>query len=202
MLETESLTDSIKGELYGQLLSSIDQKFEQDDGRVIPIGEWAEKTPVILDGQPFTFHRHEYLKEPYQDNHPHIVEEKAAQMGLTSKAMLKTVYGARYGGYRGILYLFPSRSDVLDFSKGRISPLIDDNPDTIGSWLKDTDAAGIKRVWNSFLYLRGMQSRVGLKSIPVDFVIFDELDEAPQNAIDMAMERMSHSEYKKVLKFL
>ena len=114
--------------------------------------------------------------------------------------MLKTLYGARYGSYRGILYLFPSRSDVLDFSKGRISPLIDDNPDTIGSWLMDTDAAGIKKVWNSFLYLRGMQSRVSLKSIPVDFIIFDELDEAPQNSIDMAMERMSHSEYKRVLK--
>ena len=194
------MTGLRKKELYGQLLSSIDQKFEQDEKQVMPIGEWAEKAPVILDGRPFTFHRHEYLKEPYQDNHPHIVEEKAAQMGLTSKAMLKALYGARYGGYRGILYLFPSKSDVLDFSKGRISPLIEDNPDTIGSWLKDTDAAGIKQVWNSFLYLRGMQSRVGLKSIPVDFIIFDELDEAPQNAIDMAMERMAHSEYKKVLK--
>ena len=43
-----------------------------------------------------------------------------------------------------------------------------------------------------------MASRIGLKSIPADFIIFDELDEAPQNAVDMAMERMSHSEFKKV----
>ncbi len=45
----------------------------------------------------------------------------------------------------------------------------------------------------AFFYLRGMTSRVGLKSVPVDFIIFDELDEAPQNAVDMAMERMGHS---------
>jgi hypothetical protein len=44
-----------------------------------------------------------------------------------------------------------------------------------------------------------MQSRVGLKSIPVDFIVFDELDEAPQNAVDMALERMAHSEFRNVL---
>jgi hypothetical protein len=78
--------------------------------------------------------------------------------------------------------------------------LIEDNQATIGSWIKDTDAANIKRIGNTFLYLRGMKSRVGLKSIPVDFVIFDELDEAPQYAVDMAMERMGHSEVKETLK--
>ena len=54
---------------------------------------------------------------------------------MTSKAMLRAMYQARYRNYRGILYLFPSKSDVLDFSKGRISPLIDDNPETIGKWV-------------------------------------------------------------------
>lgn len=121
-------------------------------------------------------------------------------MGLTSKAMLKVAYGARYGGYRGILYFFPSKSDVTDFSKGRIDPLIDENPETIGKWIRDTDSANIKRIWNAFLYLRGMKSRTGLKSVPADLIIFDELDEAPQNAVDMAMERMSHSEFKEVRK--
>ncbi|MFC1888952.1 phage terminase large subunit family protein [Thermodesulfobacteriota bacterium] len=179
-------------------MTSIHQRFDLSETRM-PFGEWAVSTPIILDGRPLTFDRHEYLREPYEDDHPYIVEMKAAQLGLTSKAMLKALYGARYGGYSGILYLFPSKSDVLDFSKGRVSPLIEDNPDTIGQWVKDTDAAGIKRIWNSFLYLRGMKSRVGLKSIPVDFIIFDELDEAPQNAIDMAMERMAHSEFKRVL---
>ena len=167
-------------------------------GTVKPFHEWVKG--VVLDGRPFQYEKHEYLIEPYQDNHPHQVEMKAAQLGLTSKAMLRVAYGARYGGYRGILYLFPSKSDVTDFSKGRIDPLIDENPDTIGKWIRDTDAANIKRIWNAFLYLRGMKSRVGLKSIPIDFTVFDELDEAPQNAVDMAMERMGHSEFKETLK--
>lgn len=193
----QSSVSLIKEELYGNLLTSIDQKFGDSETN-IPFPEWVLN--ITLDGKPFTFERHEYLIEPYKDDHPHQVEMKAAQMGLTSKAMLRVAYGARYGGYRGILYLFPSKSDVTDFSKGRIDPLIDENPETIGKWLKDTDSANIKRIWNAFLYLRGMKSRVGLKSIPVDIIVFDELDEAPQNSIDMAVERMAHSEYKEILK--
>ena len=113
--------------------------------------------------------------------------------------MLRSLYKCRYAEFRGVLYLFPSRTDALDFSKSRISNLIDENKGTIGKWLRDTDSAGLKKVWNSFLYIRGMHSKVGLKSIPVDFVIFDELDEAPQNSVDMAMERMGHSEHRLVL---
>ena len=187
----------MKNALYDGLFQSIDQRFSVNDSG-IPFHEWVRN--IILDGRPFTYDRHEYLIEPYKDDHPHQVEMKAAQLGLTSKAMLRVAYGARYGGYRGILYLFPSKSDVTDFSKGRIDPLIDENPDTIGKWIKDTDSANIKRIWNAFLYLRGMKSRVGLKSIPVDLTVFDELDEAPQHAVDMAVERMAHSEFKEILK--
>lgn len=180
-------------------MTSIEGRFEPQSDNFQSIGEWAEITPIILDGKPFTFLKHEYLRQPYQDNHPHFVEMKAAQLGLTTKAILKVLYGARYRGYKGVLYLFPSRSDVLDFSRSRVAPLIEDNPASIGRWVRDTDAAGTKRIWNSFLYLRGMVSRVGLKSIPVDLICFDELDEAPQKAVDMAMERMGHSEFREVM---
>jgi hypothetical protein len=123
------------------------------------IGEWAVCAPVILDGRPFTFERHEYLQLPYEDNHPDQVELKAAQLGLTSKAKLRAMYQARYRNYRGILYLFPSKSDVLDFSRGRISPLIDENPDTIGKWVQTADNMAL-RIWNT-VFISGDGFRVG-----------------------------------------
>ncbi len=105
--------------LFAQLLTSIDQKFCRDDGKAYSsLGAWAEKTPVILDGRPFSFFKHEYLMVPYADNHPHMVESKAAQMGLTTKAMLRAMFAARYRNFRGILYLFPSKTDVT-FPCGR-----------------------------------------------------------------------------------
>jgi len=166
----------------------------------MPFPDWCEKTPVILDGKPFTFERHEYMIEPYKDDHSDQTFMKATQLGLSTLAMLRAIYGARYLGYKGILDLFPSRSDVIDFSKGRVTPLIEENQDTIGTWMRDTNAANIKQVWNCFIYFRGMRSRAGLKSVPIDFLICDELDEAPQTALDMAFERMAHSRFKHYLK--
>jgi hypothetical protein len=163
------------------------------------LGAWAEQN-INLEHKRFTFHRHEYLWLPYADNHPNTTFIKAAQMGLTTLASLRAFYAAIYRFFRGILYLFPSRTDVTEFSKGRIDPLIEDNPDSLGKWVRNTDSANIKQIRNCFLYLRGMKSRVGLKSIPVDFLVLDEMDEAAPASIDMAMERMSHSEFKEVLK--
>ena len=188
-------------ELMKDFIEDFDLEFGHlYEGVPVSLGDWAVSTPIILDGKPFTFDRHEYLKEPYADNHKDIVFIKAAQMGLTTLAMLRAFYAARYGNRRGILYLFPSRTDVTEFAKGRIDPLIKENPDTLGKWIRDTDSANIKQVWNAFLYLRGMKSRVGLKSLPIDFLVLDEMDEAPESSIDLAMERLSHSEYKEVLK--
>ena len=120
MLETGLSRGSRKAELFDNLFQSIDEEFGNSES-VLPFHEWVERSSIILDGKPFTFERHEYLDDSLSGQSSRSVTEmKAAQMGLTSKAMLKVVYGARYGGYRGILYLFPSKSDVTDFSRAEL----------------------------------------------------------------------------------
>lgn len=183
-----------KIDMMDDLVNVLDRELSGDMKAQVQFGDWPVAEQILLDGKEFSFKKHEYLIEPYHDDHSYQVEIKATQLGLTSKALLRVVYGCRYGTYRGILYLFPSRTDVTDLSKTRLTPLIEDNPKNIGQWIRETDSANVKKIWNSFLYLRGMKSRVGLKSIPVDFEVFDELDEAPPNAVDMALERMAHSE--------
>jgi hypothetical protein len=155
--------DRKKGEMFDDVIGALDKDLSADKGSVVPFGDWPIEEKIILDGKQFSFKKHEYLIEPYHDYHSFQVEIKATQLGLTSKALLKAMYGCRYGNYRGILYLFPSRTDVTDLSKTRLTPLIDDNPDNIGKWIMDTDAANVKKIWNSFLYLRGMKSRIGVK---------------------------------------
>jgi hypothetical protein len=176
----------------------LEASLKEGEGK-LPLGEWAQTEPVMLDGKPFSFHRHEYLEQPYADNHPYQVQEKAAQMGCTTMAMLKVIYALRYGtpnGFemRGAMYLMPTRTDAIDLSRSRIAPLIFDNPDSIGRWIKDTDSAGLKQIGTGFLYIRGMYSRVEIKSVPSDMNVYDELTEADPSAIDMAQERLSHSE--------
>ncbi len=95
-------------------------------------------------------------------------------------------------------YYFPTKTDVLEFSKSRVSPLVSDNPFLLRA-LTDTDTAGLKRIGDAYLYLRGMQSTIGMKSIPLDMLVFDELDEASPDAKALARERLSHSDYRRLI---
>lgn len=73
-------------------------------------------------------------------------------------------------------------------------------------FVSDTDAVSIKRVQKAMLYFRGARatskiegikkSSSQLKGIPVDRIVFDEIDEMEPSMIDLARERLSHSEIK------
>jgi hypothetical protein len=131
---------------------------------------------------------------------------KGAQLGLTSIQMIRTIHGLISGRYpQGALYLFPSLGDIQDFSRGRFNPLINDN-DSIARHVQDTDTMGIKRIGGSMLYMRGARStsKVGgfkrssaaLKSVPADRLVLDERDEMAADMVDLARERLSHSDVK------
>jgi len=169
---------------------------------------WAYTNKIMLDGRPFSFLHHEYQLDPLQEDAAQQCSRKGAQIGWTSIKMLKSIHGLIYGRYpQGVLYLFPTRDDVIDFSKGRFQPLIGDNP-KISRFVKDTDAANIKRIGKGVLYFRGAKSTrtIGgfkktssqLKSIPVDRIVFDEVDEMEPSMIDLALERISHSNVREL----
>jgi phage terminase large subunit GpA len=159
------------------------------------LAAWALKR-IRLEGRPFRFERHEYLRAIYDDQSPHVVLTKAAQVGGTTYAILRALHACLTG--LNVIYFFPTRTDVLEFSKSRVSPLLADNP-FLGKLLTDTDTAGLKRIGEAHLYLRGMQSTVGMKSVPADLVVFDELDETSPIAKSLAKERLAHSDYKRII---
>ena len=137
MSETESYVDSMRDELFDQLLSSLDVRFGSSD-RELSITSWAES--LLLDGRPFSLDQHEYQRGMLEEDAPRQVFLKGAQVGVTSVVMLKTLYGLITGRYhQGALYLFPSRGDVLDFSRGRFNPLINDN-ESVAKYVQDTDS--------------------------------------------------------------
>ena len=160
-----------------------------------PLADWAQKR-VRLDGKPFRFDGHEYLRAIYDDTAAHIVLSKAAQIGGTTFSILKSFHACVMG--LNVLYLFPTKTDVIEFSKSRVGPLLEDNR-FLKNQVRDTDTAGLKRISSAHMYFRGMQSTVGIKSIPVDMIVFDELDEATPEAKSLAKERLAHSGYKRVI---
>lgn len=200
-------TGSYKGfdrdALIQGLLESAALEFDLSSKRVT-IEEFV--SGLDLGGREFTFENHEYQRDILTDNAIRQVFKKGSQIGLTETQILKSIHGLLFGLYpQGCLYLFPTENDVTDFSKGRFGPLISDNK-KIASQVSQTDAAGVKRIRKSMLYLRGARSTgkiegikktsSRLKSVPVDRVVFDELDEIDPQMVDLALERLGHSSVK------
>lgn len=179
-------------------LDNVDSQISTEAMRRASSAFWAATSDLLVDGSIFSFHEHEYQIEPMNSLAPVECARKGAQIGWTTITMLKSMHRLINRVYKlGVLYLFPTRDDVLDFSKGRFNPLVTDNLE-LSKHIMDTDAANIKRVGRAMLYFRGMKSRSQLKSVPVDLINFDELDEMDPKMVDLALERLSHSETKHV----
>lgn len=177
---------------------------------------WAVLGKVKLQsGKFFQTVNHEYQRAIMQCDHPNQCAKKGAQIGVTEINVLKTIHGHIYGRYpTGTLYLFPTWNDVSDFSKARFNPLIYDNPQisvhvkTINAGGKTMEAATIKKIGNGILYLRSARQTAkidglkadssSLKSIPVDRIVFDERDTMADSMVDLALERVSHSDVGEV----
>lgn len=191
-----SKTRPNKNKLLSELAATLESEVDVPSGEYSSVGEWALSGPIILDRGAFTFERHEYLKAPYSDDHPFQVEMKSTQMGNTVRAILRCLYASLLMSIVGVLYLFPSRTGIGDFSRSRVSPLIAANPEMLGKYVKDTDSVGLKRVKNKNLIFRGTRSEEGLRSDPVDIVVYDEFDLFPDGVEGKAAKRLSHSDFK------
>jgi hypothetical protein len=170
---------------------------------------WVTENGLELSHAPYKIEGHQYQVDWLRESAPQQCFIKGAQIGATECLVLRTLHGMIHGKYpAGALYLFPTRDDVRDFSKARFDPLIQGNP-FIGQYVQNTDAQNIKQIGKGFLYLRGARSTksIGgtkksssqLKSIPVDRVVFDELDEMEDKMIELAKHRVMHSDVKELI---
>jgi hypothetical protein len=161
-------------------------------GGLPSLADWAHARRVI-DGRPFDLRDHQYLRGIYEDDHPYIVIRKAAQMGASEYAISRALHFAVTKGGRTIYY-FPTDNDVGEFSRDRFGPAIN-RSEYLSGLVKDTDTAGLKQIGEGSIYFRGTNSRTRMKSVPADFLIFDELDEMVPANVELARKRLGHSAY-------
>ncbi len=145
---------------------------------------------------PFSLEGHEPLRELYSlPEHPHIVVTKATQLGVSTQNVLRTFYLA-YKHSMNIGYYFPTDEDVEDFVQGRVDPLIAYS-ECLEEMLDQGNVANknLKQLGNSFIYFRGVHSKRKVKSIDLDYIIKDEVDEANQENLKFAESRLHHSKF-------
>jgi len=148
---------------------------------------WADAMGIRVQSGLFTFDEHEYQIEPMTDCSRIKVMKKGTQVGGTEGEVLTNIHGLIHGHYpRGVMYLFPSEADVIDFSKTRIKDLQLNNPLTIGQFVGHTNASDVRRIAESYMYFRyasltknvqGLAKQsTRLRSTPVDKVVYEEFD--------------------------
>ena len=164
---------------------------------------WAERYRRI-DSQPFSLARFEPLRAIYQDAHPHICIIKPAQRGVSEFAVNYTTFALDRGAAvwtdsqkdgLNVGYIFPTREALGDFSKERITGLVQESSHLAQLFSGDDDfnAITFKQVGRSYLYLRGGWSESSLLSFAADVLVLDEFDRMDPKTVALAQRRMNAS---------
>lgn len=154
--------------------------------------KWAERYRIM--GQPipgpWSFKYHPWLREVHDAKEPQICISKAAQLGFTETVLNITCFNIDIPR-RDCLYVLPTKTpDASNFSASRFDAALELSPH-LEHMFSNVKNVGHKRAGSANLYIRGCNSRSGLKSIPVGFIVFDELDEMNEDNVILAEERVA-----------
>lgn len=147
----------------------------------------------------WSFRMHPWLLGMHDSEAEYNVGQKAAQVGY-SETMLNLAF--YYLDVLGIdcLYILPNKTpDAKDFSASRFNTALE-MCEYLRKMFTNVDNVGHKQAGSANLFVRGSQSRSGLKSIPTGLVIMDEVDEMNQKNIPLAEARTDGQLKKKIWK--
>jgi hypothetical protein len=155
--------------------------------------KWAENYR-IMGGKsfpgPWRFKYHPWLRDMHDSTAELNIGQKAAQMGFTEMVLNVTFYKIDVEG-TDCLYVLPSKTpDASDFSSARFDPALELSPH-LSNLFSNVKNVGHKRAGSANLYVRGAQSKSGLRSIPVGLIVADEVDVMNQDNIPLLVERVS-----------
>lgn len=173
----------------------------------MPLLDWTEHNRAMLaPGHPFSLAARPYLRALYEDDHPDIVVEKAAQTGVSEWLVSWAMWHLDQGHH--VLHVMPTDDDVSDFSMSRIGPAIDASSylasRVVTGGERGADRVTLKRLGNGFWFLRGGRVKAGpatggeerasqLKSVAADCRILDEFDEIDARADAFTIQRLAAS---------
>lgn len=186
--------------MKGSMLEYLDthatgRKKATPKGRVRALAEFAQ-AHIRLKGRAFSFEGHKYLRQIYDDQHPDIVWEKAAQMGISIRALAEGLNLCEEMAVKCLYYL-STDNDAEDFANDRVNPIVDGSEhlkSIVRTSRRRRDNVGLKHIGDGTLYLRGVESIRNVKSVDGDVIILDELDEANQRNVQFAQDRLLHSD--------
>lgn len=159
------------------------------------IHAWIQKYEIKNEkGDPLDFRDHLFLFDIYADNSQYICVMKAAQVGLSTLDVVKTLYDANKQKM-DIIYTLPTDADVNIFVGGKVNRIIAQNP-ILQEYTKDKDSIEQKQVGESMIYFRGTWTEKAAIMVTADRLVHDEKDSSKQDVVKDYEARTQHSKFK------
>ena len=160
---------------------------------------WAENRRIMGSpfAGPYSYGHHPWARAIHDSKAAYTVAMKAAQTGVTEVAINRAFYTLDKLK-RDVLYVLPTSTGASDFSKARFAGALNLSP-YLKALFTDTNTVGLKSTGTNVLYIRGSRGDSNLVSIPVSELILDELDRMKQDAVWLALERLSGQVEKHVV---
>lgn len=188
---------------YSEGLDLLLERSRRANGGVLGLRAWtAVRRAKLKPGVQFDLVRRPYLVDLYEETSREVVVFKASQMGASELGVSYALHACDER-MATVLYVFPTKTHVTDFSTARIAPALEASPYLgrivgSGAGRGSTDRVTLKRIGDRFLYLRGAQVKPDgrapqLKSIDADVLILDEVDEMDARAPAIAVKRLGAS---------
>ena len=170
-------------------LDALESDIAAHEQRRASFLQWALKVPETRG--PLNFERWPFQRELYEQGFDdrEVVVMKATQLGISAWLVRWALCWADMHAAR-VLYIFPRERQLLDFSDGRIKPLI------LGEYLRTRVPPAsvmnktLKSVGLGIIYFRGSEAEAGLESIDADALALDEHDLLVQAHIPIAERRV------------
>lgn len=159
--------------------------------------KFTEKTGTVK-GKPFRFAHRSHLHDVYRDEHPRVVIVAGRQVEKSETVNRKLIFHGWTRPHTTITYTAPRNEQTTRFVNDRFRKSI---ADSVGGVLENSidpkrDAKTAIGISNKTVYYFGSAWADGdaLRGIAGDIVMFDEVQDITQTAIESIEKSVSHSE--------
>jgi len=175
-------------DIFAHLADKLEQTDKEQD-----IFEWLRREALVNEkGFPLEFEDHAFLRGIISDLNPRQVVKKAAQIGFTTTAMIKTAYLAATRGMN-IIYTLPTREMVYEAIPTKMDALLANNR-ALRSWMGESSTQK-KQFGKGWIFYKGTFGDREAIMTQSDLNCHDELDRSDMGVIESLESRMSASKY-------
>jgi len=172
----------------------LEKSLEFHAAKVSPF-VWVKNGRLVSErNNPLEFKKHAFMVDILDDLSPQQAVMKSTQVGFSTVATLKSIWGAYHKNW-SVIYSLPSQNDVFAFVPSKVNQLIKLNP-VLSQMITDKSSVEQKQIGNSFIYWKGTAVSKEALMFTADLYCADELDASNQDTVEQYFSRLQYSEYK------